>query len=185
MAQINGYVSVAHDTYQQWRDATLGNGYNVDNAFGNQCWDICALLWWQYGLRLITRPGGNGNAEDCWLISKELNAVTPFIAVYGVENIKRGDVVVFAGTSSYPTGHIAFADQDYETGMSRMNFLGQNQGGNTSTDPSNIALISLTNFLGIFRNVNWNQPQPHPSESKKRKFPWPVAWHHWQNFKRY
>ncbi len=186
MAQYNGYVNVAHGTYQEWRDATLGNGYNVDGAYGNQCWDFCALLWWQYGLRLITRPGGNGTAEDCWLISRDANAVPPFIAVYGVENIKRGDVVVFQGTTSYPTGHIAFADQDYADRVNnRLNFLGQNQ-GQGSSNPSNIANLPLTNFLGIFRNTNWQQPEPEPEEEKKkRKFPWVVAWSHWQNFKRY
>lgn len=184
MAQYNGYVSLPHDTYQQWRDATLGNGFDADNTYQNQCWDLPAELWYQYGLRLITRPGGNGTAEDCWLISREQNAVPPFIAVYGVENIRRGDVVVFRGTTSYPTGHIAFADQDYESGMASMNFLGQNQ-GQGSSNPSNIANLSLTNFLGIFRNINWNQPVPPTPEEKKRKFPWVVAWSHWQNFKRF
>lgn len=186
MAQYNGYVDIPHDTYQQWRDATLGNGYDADNTYQNQCWDLPAELWYQYGLRLITRPGGNGTAEDCWLISKDDNAVPPFEAVNGVENIKRGDVVVFAGTTSYPTGHIAFADQDYADAVNnRLNFLGQNQ-GQGSSNPSNIADLPLTNFLGIFRNTNWQQPEPEPEEEKKKhKFPWVVAWSHWQNFKRY
>ena len=65
MAQYNGYVTEPHATYQDWRDATLGNGYNVDGMYGNQCWDFCALLWWQYGLTLYTKPGG-GTAQDCW-----------------------------------------------------------------------------------------------------------------------
>ena len=52
MAQVNGYVPVAHGSYNQWRAATLGNGYNVDFRYGNQCWDYCALLYWQYGLTL-------------------------------------------------------------------------------------------------------------------------------------
>ena len=186
MAQFNGYVDIPHGTYQQWRNATLGNGYNADGAYGNQCWDLPAELWYQYGLRLITKPGGNGTAEDCWLISKDANAVPPFIAVYGVENIKRGDVVVFQGTTSYPTGHIAFADQDYADRVNnRLHFLGQNQ-GQGSSNPSNIANLPLTNFLGIFRNTNWQQPEPEPEEEKKKhKFPWVVAWSHWQNFKRY
>ena len=35
MAHYTGYISVPHASYQQWRDATLGNGYNVDYAFGD------------------------------------------------------------------------------------------------------------------------------------------------------
>ena len=182
MAQFNGYVKVAHATYQQFRDATLGNGYNVDKAYGNQCWDFCALLWWQYGLTLHTGP--KGWASECWTSSRALNAVFPFTQVTNVSDIKRGDCVVFKGTSNYPTGHIAFADEDYKEGMTRMNFLGQNQ-GQGSLSPSNIANLSLANFIGAFRNSNWTTPKPSPKDEKKHKFPWAVAWQHWDNFKRF
>lgn len=183
MAQYNGYVDVPHASYQEWRDATLGNGYNVDNTYGNQCWDFCALLWYQYGLTLYT--GSSHYASECWTQNKDNNAVPPFEAVNGVENIKRGDVVVFNGSTNYPTGHIAFADQDYADRVNnRLDFLGQNQGDNTSSDPSCIASVGLNNFLGIFRNTNWTTPPTPTEEPKKKKFPWPVAWQHWNNFKR-
>ena len=182
MAQFNGYVKVAHATYQQFRDATLGNGYNVDKAYGNQCWDFCALLWWQYGLTLHTGP--KGWASECWTSSRALNAVFPFTQVTKVSDIKRGDCVVFKGTSNYPTGHIAFADEDYKDGMTRMNFLGQNQ-GQGSLNPSNIANISLANFIGAFRNSNWTTSKPSTKDEKKHKFPWAIAWQHWDNFKRF
>lgn len=182
MAQFNGYVKVAHATYQQFRDATLGNGYNVDKAYGNQCWDFCALLWWQYGLTLHTGP--KGWASECWTVSRSLNAVPPFTQVTSISDIKRGDCVVFKGTSNYPTGHIAFADEDYKDGMTRMNFLGQNQ-GQGSLNPSNIANISLANFIGAFRNSNWATSKPTTKDEKKHKFPWAIAWQHWDNFKRF
>ena len=182
MAQFNGYVKVAHATYQQFRDATLGNGYNVDKAYGNQCWDFCALLWWQYGLTLHTGP--KGWASECWTSSRALNAVFPFTQVTKVSDIKRGDCVVFKGTSNYPTGHIAFADEDYKESMTRMNFLGQNQ-GQGSLNPSNIANISLANFIGAFRNSNWTTSKPSTKDEKKHKFPWAIAWQHWDNFKRF
>ena len=182
MAQFNGYVKVAHATYQQFRDATLGNGYNVDKAYGNQCWDFCALLWWQYGLTLHTGP--KGWASECWTVSRTLNAVPPFTQVTSISDIKRGDCVVFKGTSNYPTGHIAFADEDYKDGMIRMNFLGQNQ-GQGSLNPSNIANISLANFIGAFRNSDWATSKPSTKDEKKHKFPWAIAWQHWDNFKRF
>ena len=182
MAQFNGYVKVAHATYQQFRDATLGNGYNVDKTYGNQCWDFRALLWWQYGLILHTGP--KGWASECWTYSRALNAVFPFTQVTKVSDIKRGDCVVFKGTSNYPTGHIAFADEDYKDGMTRMNFLGQNQ-GQGSLKPSNIAKISLANFIGAVRNSKWVAPKQTPKNDKKHKFPWSVAWQHWDNFKRF
>lgn len=180
MAQYNGYVTVAHATYDEWRAATLGNGYNVDGLYGNQCWDFCALLWWQYGLTLYTKPGG-GSAQDCWNVSKYLNAVPPFELVFRKQEIKRGDVVVFGNTYGQGTGHIAFADEDYN-GTNDLDCLGQNQ-GQGSGNPSNIATLDLAGFLGVFRNTDWNGTPPEPQE-KKEGFPWPIAWKHWQNFKR-
>lgn len=169
MAQYNGYVQIPHGSYQEWRNATLGNGYNVDNAYGNQCWDFCAELWYQYGLRLVTRPAGNGIASDCWNISRYTNAKPPFTSIEGKENIKRGDVLVWNGTSQYPTGHIAFADEDYN-GTDQISCLGQNQ-GQGSVGGSNVATLSLNNFLGIFRNTNWQEQPPTPT-NEKRKFKW-------------
>lgn len=182
MAQYNGYRKVVHDTYQQWRDAVLGNGYNVDYQFGNQCWDLPALLYFQYGRTLYTRSGG-GVAADCWRISRQQNSVTPFISLTGKENIKRGDILVWDSTLQYPTGHIAFADEDYN-GTNYINCLGQNQGQGISAG-SNIVSQPLGNFLGIFRNTKWfSGPTPKPKpRTKKTKFPWPVAWAHWNNFK--
>lgn len=182
MAQYNGYVDVPHGSYQEWRDATLGNGYDVDYTYGNQCWDFCALLWYQYGLRLITKPGGNGTAQDCWLVSRAANAVPPFEAVYNKQEIKRGDVVVLGATYGGGTGHIAFADEDYN-GTDTMDLLGQNQGqGNLA--PSNVTPLNIARFLGAFRNTDWDDspPEPYQGGIRAKKFPWPVAWNNWQGF---
>lgn len=182
MAQYNGYVDVPHGSYQEWRDATLGNGYDVDYSFGDQCWDFCALLWYQYGLRLITKTGG-GLACDCWLVSKDANAQPPFKAISGKQNIKRGDVLVWNISGLHPGSHIAFADEDYN-GTDRLNCLGQNQQGNGSGWPATIVGQPLNDFLGLFRNTNWEggEPEPEPSETgiiKKSKFPWGVALNTW------
>lgn len=183
MAQYNGYIQVPHASYVIWKDATLGNGYNVDYAYGNQCWDFPALLYFQYGLRLITRQGGNGTAADCWNISRNANSKPPFISLEGVQNIKRGDIIVWNFNQYSSTGHMAFADEDYN-GTNYIQCLGQNQ-GQTSSGPVNLQTLSLDNFLGVFRNQEWQGgpgPGPEPSVRKKTGFPWPVAWHHWSNF---
>lgn len=185
MAQYNGYRIVPHDSYDNWRNTTLNNGWNVDYTYGNQCWDLPALLYFQYGLRLITRPQGNGTAAMCWTVSRAANSVTPFISIEGVENIRRGDILVWNATPFTTTGHIAFADENYN-GTNRLNCLGQNQ-GQGSAAPANIANLSLNNFLGIFRNTQWSAPPAPPTppeeQDKKRKFPWAIAWAHWDNFK--
>lgn len=185
MAQYNGYVRVPHASYNQWRAATWGNGYNVDGYYGNQCWDFCALLWRQYGLTLITKPNGGG-AADCWTISRYVNAKPPFISLTGKENIKRGDILVWNRGRIHSNGHIAFADEDYNPRKNSIASYGQNQGRGIYA-AAYVTNISYTDFLGIFRNTNWRETPPPPTpvvvDLSKRKFPWPVAWAHWQNFK--
>lgn len=180
MAQYNGYVSIPHSSYDEWKNATLGNGYNADGQFGNQCWDYCAELWHQYNLTLYTKTGGGG-AADCWLISRAKNAKFPFITVEGVENIKRGDVIVWNRSASSSSGHIALADEDYN-GTNRIRTLGQvpslhGQNGVVSLDG-----LSLNSFLGVFRNQNWSSTPPSPHSVKKKDgFPFVIAKHYWWN----
>ena len=170
--QVNGYVTLPfnqYDTYNHWRNYCLTHGINVDYLAGNQCWDSCALLWRQYNLTLVTRPQGNGVAYMCWTISKNINARIPFIAIEGVENIKRGDCLVFNKSGWSSSGHICFADADYkervyDRGAWRLPCLGQNQGqGIGNGTPSNIVNQNLSTFLGIFRNTNWVGESPEPT----------------------
>ena len=191
MTQYNGYVSIPHSSYDEWRNATLGNGYNVDGAYGNQCWDYCAELWHQYNLTLITKPGG-GSACDCWLISRTANAKTPFIAVEGKTNIKRGDVIVTNRNQFSSTGHICIADEDYN-GSNEIWTLGQSPSLHTTSGAVSRDKLSLTYFLGVFRNTYWDSPTPpsppippmpggRTEENGKKKFPWVVAWNNWKGY---
>lgn len=176
MAIYRGYIQVPHGSYDQWRAATISNSYDVDyypRSQPFQCWDYCALLYFQYGRSLITRPGGNGTAADCWNVSRQANSKSPFISLTGKENIKRGDILVWNSNAYSSTGHIAFADEDYN-GTNKLNCLGQNQG---STNVK-ITELNLTNFLGIFRNTAWDSgpTPPPPGVSKVKKFPWVLTW---------
>ena len=165
MAQYNRYVIVPHLTYNDFRNATLGNGYNVDGAFGNQCWDYVALLYHQYGLTLQTKVGG-GSAYQCWTISRAANSRYPFVSVDGVTNIKRGDVIVTNRNPWSSNGHIFIADENYRTSGNKNKIwgIGQNQRGSQSL-PATRDEISLTYFLGIFRNTTWGGSSPTPTPS--------------------
>lgn len=172
--QQNGYALVPEAiTYEQWRGYLLTHGVNVDWTYGNQCWDSCALLWFQYGLRLQTGP--MGAAFECWVVSRNVNARGPFIQVTGIENVKKGDCVVFNRAGSYWTGHIAFADEDYN-GSGYLACLGQNQGQGIGVGtPSNVVRMGVGNFLGAFRNTNWKhtpEPEPPKPSAKQKRFPW-------------
>ena len=170
MAQYNGFISIPHGSYDEWRSATIGNGYDYDGWYGDQCWDFCQQLYAQYGLTLLTKVGG-GVAADCWRVSRLYNSRPPFQSIDGVTNIRRGDIIVWNSGGGSNTGHIAFADEDYRGG--RIWTLGQS--------PSTYGLwggvhrqeLGLGRFLGIFRNTNWQgSPQPPEPVYNRGKYPW-------------
>lgn len=185
--QVNGQQRILlpqYDTYDHWREYALSHGVNVDFRFGNQCWDICCLLWLQYGLWLYTGP--HGYAYECYAVSRDRNAKLPFSKVTRKVDIKRGDCLVFAPSGLNYTGHICFADEDYPN-SDRIKCLGQNQGQGTSWGtPSNIANLNLRAFLGGFRNANWQRPEPTPIIKRKKPesgFPWQIYARKFRNFR--
>lgn len=180
MAIIRGYVTLPTDTYDVWKSAVNGNGYNADGYYGCQCWDLCAEFWNNIGFpRGYPRTGVNHYASECWTASRDVNAGDQFDLIYNKEDLKRGDVIVWNGTTSFPTGHIGFADEDYN-GTNSINVLGQNQGtGGTPTpvvDPeggttANVKALSLNNFAGAFRYKEWEVTPPAPT-ARKNHFKW-------------
>ena len=167
MANYIGFVPIPHGSYQEWRNATIGNAYDYDGWWYAQCWDFCQMLYAQYNLTLQT---GDGTAAGCWLLRKNANAVSPFIAVEGVQNIKRGDIIVMGRTSFNYAGHICFADENYN-GTLRINCLGQNQRGSGGGYPVTVDNLGLGDFLGVFRNTEWQgdvPPEPETDYNKHR-----------------
>lgn len=187
MAQYNGHVSVPYDTYDNFRNYVNGNGFDWDGAYGDQCWDGVQLLYGQVGQTLATGP--NSRASECWtvLASRIHNGSGHFYIVDGVTEIKRGDVIVFDRNTgwTHSAGHIGFADEDYN-GTNYLNILSQNYRNPSAVygSPFSIDNVSLTPFLGIFRFDLWQtEPEEEVIIKKKEKFPWPVAWGFWNNFK--
>jgi len=157
---IGNYYSIPTGSYDQLRNTVLGNGYDVDNYYGWQCWDGTALLWQQLGKGLIT---GNGLAIGCWDLKRDVNKYDRFDLVTDVNSLQRGDVVVMR------PNHIGFFD-GYDGAY--MTILGQNQGG-TPTNPAggsafNLARISKSAFAGAFRYKAWaSAPAPTPAPARK------------------
>lgn len=167
MASYYGWVKVNVSSYDSFRSAVLGNGYDVDNAYGFQCYDGAAVqLYSATGRKLST--GGTGAARGCWEVvsARNYNAGSEYELITDKTQIKRGDIIVWSMNSKW--GHIGFADQDYNGNYIKV--LGQNQVGDGSGYPFTIANISLATFLGAFRYKNWKNvgpsPTPKPSPSK-------------------
>lgn len=153
---IGAHYSVPITSYDVFRDAVIGRGFDLDQAFSFQCWDGACLLWDQLGRWLYT---GNGCASGCWTLERDRNAGADFDLIWKKEDIKRGDVVVF---SCGEFGHIGFADEDYN-GSGYIRLLGQNQSEDMRFCVINMALGS---FLGAFRYRQWvPTPEPAPAPS--------------------
>lgn len=191
---------VPHANYIEFRNYVNGRGFDMDGYYGYQCWDGVDLLYEQsdVGQYLYTAfnfdPSLSSGVKTCWLYApaRARNGSGHFSEVTRVEDIKQGDIIVLNQYSGWygSTGHIGFADSDYN-GTDYINILGQNQGaGNPNFgSPFNIfrSYIGSGAFLGAFRYDAWQQPDP-PTPSgtvvKRKHFPWGVAWRHWRGFQR-
>lgn len=169
-------VTLDISSYDAFRNATLGNGYDVDGANGYQCWDLGAELWGNTGNYVYPylSTGGTGYAYGIWS-AKELNAGTDFDLIYNLSDVKRGDMLVldkgrFAGDVS---GHNGFADEDYSGGNTIM-MLGQNQENPNPTTGhvTTIDSMNVAKFLGAFRFKRWTTPVYSQIVRKETKFPW-------------
>ena len=173
-----GYVNVPHDTYDVWKSNTLGNEYDLDGYYGYQCWDYASLFWRNIGFSAGFPQTGNGYAYGCWTLRKNINAGDQFDLIYLLPLVKKGDVVVldqgrFAGDT---TGHIAFADEDYN-GTSTLRLMGQNQEYASATLGYKVTIdnVSVLKFLGAFRYKGWSTTPPTPptpSGKSEKRFPW-------------
>ena len=175
MSLINLDISSYNEFRRQVLERASQNlGYDVDGAFGYQCWDLAAELWMNIpefsGGILYPQTGPNLYASECWTVSRDVNAGMSFDLIWHLEDVKRGDCIVIASSPISTTGHIAFADEDYG-GSNNMNLLGQNQ---VNPSPTVGHIPTVTNvdvgsyFLGAFRYKLWEQPEP-PTPTEKKK----------------
>ena len=168
-----GYILIPHDTYFQWKNATLNNGYDVDGAYGCQCWDFAAEFWWNVGFpQGYPTLAGTHSAYGAW-DDRIQNAGDKFDLIYDKTQIKQGDVIVYNYFTGNPYGHIGFADEDYN-GTNNLQILSENNGG--TPYPGGGAFVNVHNynlayFRGAFRYKAWHTTPPTPSGLIK-KFPW-------------
>lgn len=181
MAYYYGYVTVDVSSYDAFRAEVLGNGYDCDGLYGAQCLDAFMLLNYNiggvsagyYDGPPYVKAGPNEYASECWtlLASRIYNASDNYDLIYNLSDVKRGDMIIFAGAP----GHNALADADYDPIQHSQYIpcLGQNQGGDyfpTGGACFNVIGNNVNAFLGAFRLKRWHTG-PSPS-TEKSKFPW-------------
>lgn len=194
-----GYVSVPHGSYDEWRNTINGDGWDADGVYGCQCYDLALLFWYNVGFPPGIYPTSTpyGYAYGIWTDRNNnisYGGTTYFELIPNLQDVKRGDVIIYDAFSGNPFGHVGFADEDYDSwsashpGDYEFPILSENNGG--TPDPSGGAYANIHGyntrlFLGAFRYKEWEGPEPEPVVTKKKKhFPWPVAWNHWGGFYR-
>ena len=140
---------------KSFMDATLGKKYDMDGAFGPQCWDYMDYFWTQQVGRILS-TGGTGMARGCWnnTNARKANAGADFELIMNKNNLTVGDIVVL-NTGKY--GHIGMIAAIPKKGVT-VTVQSQNQGIIlTKVTKTN---FSLDSFLGAFRFKAWQKPTP-------------------------
>lgn len=187
MAYYTGYVTIPHSTYDEWKNATNGNGYNYDFSYGCQCYDLAVEFWWNVGFPTGYPIITSSSAYTMWenrLANSILNGQRMFDLITRIQDIKQGDVIVFNYNSSNPYGHVGFADVDYSSWTPNPLFpfefpiLSQNNGGTPDPDGgayTNVHGYDLRLFLGAFRYKGWEtSPITIRKQISQPKFPWAI-----------
>lgn len=190
MAYYYGPTTVDISSYDAFKAAVNGNGWDVDSSYGAQCVDAFMLINYNLGYPSpYAWAGPLGYSYEMWTdtTARARNASDKYDLIYNLTDVKRGDMIVFSSAVGGGYGHNAFADEDYN-GQEYINCLGQNQYGApfpTGGACFNVYGISSAAFLGAFRLKAWHSlPEPVFEEDEER-FPWPVAWANWKGFKRH
>lgn len=187
MAKYWGYNLVPHSSYFEWKNATNGNGYDVDYTNGCQCWDFAATFWYNVGFPQGYPHITASSAYTMWNLRDQniaYNGTTYFDLIYNLDDVKEGDVIVYNYFSANPYGHVGFADEDYATWHANnptsyeFPILSENNGG--YPDQAGGAYVNVHGydtrlFLGAFRYKAWETTPPTPSiitKPKVKRFPW-------------
>lgn len=139
------------NTPQNFLEQTINKAIDMDGYPASQkyqCWDYGDYFWVnQVGRTLITKPGGNGSARDCWTVSKKVNAGSEFDLITNKNDLQCGDWVIF---NNGKNGHIGIVKSVVKKGVT-VNLQGENQG----SWKVNVIQRNLGDFLGAFRYKQW------------------------------
>lgn len=170
---LGAYIYAPVDTYENFKNYTLGKCWNVDGYAGAQCWDLSSLHSMNYTAnKRVFSTCGTGAAKGMWNC-KEKNAGTEYDLVYDIAKVKAGDIVVFGGGT---WGHTGIAAGPARNGYIAL--LGQNQGGSACSGggaATNIINISVKDFLGAFHPKTYVDPEPTPPTPTPTPTPTPVS----------
>jgi hypothetical protein len=111
-------------SYNEFKNQVINRAYDIDGAFGAQCWDGYAKYCQYLGVPYANCQQ-SGYVKDIYTQRKSNGMLNNFDEV---EVMQAGDIAVFKETEGWtPYSHIAIFDHDVDGSYGM--FLGQNQGG--------------------------------------------------------
>ena len=146
---------------KQFIDQTKGKSYDMDGAYGAQCWDYGDYFW----LQQVGRPlstGNTGCARGCWTVAsaRKANAGKEFDLITDKKNLKYGDWVIL-NTGQF--GHVGIVTA-INLSKNTVVLQSQNQ-GIIRTKVTNVT-FNLSSFLGAFRyKAFWKLSKPVSHET--------------------
>ena len=131
---------------KQFIDQTKGKSYDMDGAYGPQCWDYGDYFWLQQVGRSLS-TGGTGCARGCWTSApaRKSNAGKEFALITDKKNLKYGDWVIL-NTGQF--GHVGIVTA-INLKNNTVTLQSQNQ-GIIKNKVTNVT-FNLMSFLGAFR----------------------------------
>ena len=137
---------------------TMGRAYDVDGAYGPQCWDYVSGVYFPYIGGKIISCRQTGFVKDI-ANGRNWNGILDFCDDIGFNTIlQKGDVGIWTNCPACPYSHIAIFDYDY--GSYNVHWAGQNQPMPYVTD----AKIPLAGLIGIFRPKIFADHEPQDDE---------------------
>lgn len=133
----------------------MGKAYDIDKAYGNQCWDGYAYYCMYLGVPFAYCTS-SGYVKDIWLY-RHSNGMDKYFDEVNV--MQAGDIAVFTNNTYTPDSHIAMFDHDAGDGVGGY-FLGQNQGGYNGAFNLTWLPYSAT-YPTAFRMKRKPAPAPH------------------------
>jgi len=133
----------------------IGRGYDIDGAYGCQCWDGYAeyMRYLGYGYASCT---SSGYVKDIWN-NRASNGMLNSCVEVAPNQMQDGDIAIWTNCAACPYSHIAVFRKDNGNGTGV--FLGQNQAGKMYFWQDN---ISYNGLLGAFRPKCYIKEAPKP-----------------------
>lgn len=133
-------------TATDFYNKTINKAFDVDGAYGAQCWDLFAYFCQCQGYAVINCTS-SGYAKDLWN-QRSSSGILKNFSVVSVKDMRNGDWIIWGECDVAPVSHVAMFVNYADNSKTSANVLGQNQAGKSA---ANKAKFTLTGVLGVFR----------------------------------